>query len=265
MRTTRTILSNLAKGKISEEEAEKQLQELSVGVVGDLARIDGAREGRSGIPEVIFSESKSADDTVQIAKTMIVQSGYALMTRINTEKLQTLQRDLSDYEIEAKGSGNHYTVLASSPDWSPPEPTGKIAVVTAGTSDIPFAYESILVAKIMGVTAISFFDVGVAGIHRLVEPIKQIVKEKVSAVVVLAGMEGALPTVVASLVNAPVIGVPIPTGYGHGGKGETALASMLQSCAPGLAVVNIGNGLGAGSFAALIAKRCGKIQPDSGR
>ncbi|MFX1440247.1 MAG: AIR carboxylase family protein, partial [Promethearchaeota archaeon] len=92
--------------------------------------------------------------------------------------------------------------------------------------------------------------------HRLVEPIKRILEEGVDALVVFAGMEGALPTVIASLVDIPVIGVPVPTGYGHGGKGETALASMLQSCAPGLAVMNIGNGFGAGAMACLIAKRC---------
>ncbi|MBD3406467.1 MAG: nickel pincer cofactor biosynthesis protein LarB [Candidatus Lokiarchaeota archaeon] len=258
MKSTKTILRDLVEGKISQAEAEKQLKELSIGVIGDLARIDGAREERSGIPEVVFSESKNGEDLVAIAKSMIENSGYALMTRVSPEKLQTLQENLEEYTIDAKGAGQHYTVLASSEKWVPPEIKGKIAVMTAGTSDIPYAWEAILVAKVMGVDTISFFDVGVAGIHRLVEPIKKIVQEDVSAVVVLAGMEGALPTVVASLVNAPVIGVPIPTGYGHGGKGETALASMLQSCAPGLAVVNIGNGLGAGSFAALIARKCVK-------
>jgi hypothetical protein len=127
--------------------------------------------------------------------------------------------------------------------------------MTAGTSDIVYAYEAEAIARLMGVEVLTFFDVGVAGLHRLVEPIKRVKEEGVDAVVVFAGMEGALPTLVASLVDIPVIGVPVPTGYGFGGKGETALASMLQSCAPGLAVVNIGNGLGGGSIASLIAKR----------
>jgi NCAIR mutase (PurE)-related protein len=111
------------------------------------------------------------------------------------------------------------------------------------------------VAKFMGVEYLAYYDIGVAGMHRLIEPLKEIRDRDVDAIVVLAGMEGALPTLVASLVDIPVIGVPIPIGYGYGGNGETALASMLQSCAPGLSVMNIGNGFGAGAFACLIAQR----------
>ena len=133
-------------------------------------------------------------------------------------------------------------------------------MITAGTSDIPYAREVEAIAKVVGVESLSFFDVGVAGIHRLIAPLKQILEKDVDVIVVLAGMEGALPTVIASLVDIPVIGVPIPTGYGYGGEGITALSSMLQSCAPGLAVVNIGNGLGAGAIAALIARR--RVKPE---
>jgi NCAIR mutase (PurE)-related protein len=110
-------------------------------------------------------------------------------------------------------------------------------------------------ARFMGVETLVFHDTGVSGIHRLIDPMSQIVKESVESIVAFAGMEGALPTVAASLVDIPVVGVSVPIGYGRGGKGETALASMLQSCAPGLAVVNIGNGLGAGAFACLIAQK----------
>jgi NCAIR mutase (PurE)-related protein len=113
-------------------------------------------------------------------------------------------------------------------------------------------------ARLMGVDVYSFYDVGVSGIHRLIHPLKEIIDKDIDTVIVFAGMEGALPTVVAALVDIPVIGVPVPTGYGFRGKGETALASMLQSCSPGLAVVNIGNGLGAASIACLIAKRVAK-------
>ena len=141
-------------------------------------------------------------------------------------------------------------------DWSPDVVDEKIAIITAGTSDIPFANEVEAVAYVSGVDSIVFRDVGVAGIHRLIEPLQTIIREDVVAIVVLAGMEGALPTVVAALVDIPVIGVPVPVGYGFRGRGETALAAMLQSCSPGLAVVNIGNGVGAGAFACLIAKKC---------
>ena len=135
-----------------------------------------------------------------------------------------------------------------------PIPTGGvIAVLAAGTSDIPVAEEARVTAETMGCKVLTFYDVGVAGIHRLVAPLEMIHKEEVSAVVAVAGMEGALPTVVRGLVAVPVIGVPTSVGYGYGGKGEGALMTMLQSCAPGLTVVNIDNGFGAGATAALIA------------
>ncbi|MHA2349512.1 MAG: nickel pincer cofactor biosynthesis protein LarB, partial [Candidatus Thorarchaeota archaeon] len=160
-----------------------------------------------------------------------------------------IEKQLGKFDVSINGKSDHLTVFITSEKWKEPKKIGKIAILTAGTSDIPYAFEVEGIARIMGVNVIAFYDIGVSGIHRLVEPIKRITEEEVDVIVVLAGMEGALPTVVASLVDVPVIGLPIPTGYGYGGKGETALASMLQSCAPGLAVVNIGNGLGAGSIA----------------
>jgi NCAIR mutase (PurE)-related protein len=128
-----------------------------------------------------------------------------------------------------------------------------VAVICAGTSDVPIAREAALVAREMGAEVREVADVGVAGLHRLIEPLTAVMAWEPHALVVAAGMDGALPSVIAGLVSIPVIGVPVSVGYGYGGDGTAALMSMLQSCAPGLAVVNIDNGVGAGSMAALIA------------
>jgi NCAIR mutase (PurE)-related protein len=132
---------------------------------------------------------------------------------------------------------------------------GRIAIIAAGSSDRPVADEAALVAVEMGCEVMRASDVGVAGLHRLVQPLREIAARGVDCIVVAAGMDGALPSVVAGLVDVPVIGLPVSVGYGHGGAGEAALMTMLQSCAPGITVVNVDNGIGAGSTAALIANR----------
>jgi hypothetical protein len=258
MTSTREILQALASGEISVNEAEKALRMHALNEVGNIGLLDGNRHERSGVPEVVFAETKAVDYLINIIKAMVERNDVVLLTRMNQNKLERIEKAYPNLIHEVSGTEDHLTVLVHTKDWSDPPSSGKIAIMTAGTSDITFAYEAVAIARLMGVEVLTFFDVGVAGIHRLIEPIKNVIDEDVDAVVVFAGMEGALPTVVASLIDIPVIGVPVPTGYGFGGKGETALASMLQSCAPGLAVVNIGNGLGGGSVASLIAKRSAK-------
>ena len=262
MKSTRDTLNALASGEISVDEAEKKLQILALAEVGGIGQLDINRQDRSGVPEVIFAENKGIETLSKIVGVMVEKRNVALLTRVHSKKLEALRKDHSNYDFEVTGYDDHLTVLIHTKDWEEPPKTGKIAVMTAGTSDIVYAAEAEAVARLMGVNVMAFHDVGVAGMHRLIEPMKKIIEENVDALVVFAGMEGALPTIIASFVDIPVIGVPVPTGYGHGGEGETALASMLQSCAPGLSVVNIGNGLGAGSFACLIAKRCSKSQED---
>ncbi|MHA3962176.1 MAG: nickel pincer cofactor biosynthesis protein LarB [Candidatus Thorarchaeota archaeon SMTZ1-45] len=258
MTSTREILEDLASGKISIDDAEKELRALALARIGDIGLIDVNRQERTGVPEVVLAETKTTESIVRIVQTLVEKNGVVLLTRMDQDKLDGIKQAHPSLIIEELGSDNHLTVFVYSKSWSEPPKNGKIAILTAGTSDVIYAREAEAIARLMGVGVLTFYDVGVAGIHRLIEPIQKIIDEDVDAVVVFAGMEGALPTVVASLIDLPVIGVPVPTGYGHGGKGETALASMLQTCAPGLSVVNIGNGLGAGSVAALIAKRCAK-------
>jgi NCAIR mutase (PurE)-related protein len=255
MSRTRKLLDKLVSGKISVDEVEKQLKIMSLDSISELATIDVNRGTRSGIPEIIYGETKDSHDISHIVRSMIDTQNVALVTRLTQEKLDVLLTTLDDVEIESFGKSPMITALVTNADWQAEKTTGKIAIITAGTSDIPYAKEAEALAKLVGVSVRSYYDIGVSGIHRLIDPIKEIVADDVDAVIVFAGMEGALPTVVAALVNIPVIGVPVPTGYGYRGKGETALSSMLQSCSPGLAVVNIGNGLGAASVAILIAKR----------
>lgn len=258
MRSTREVLENLTSGKISIDEAEKELKALTLARIGDIGMIDVDRQERTGVPEIVLAETKTIEDLIQIVQILTQKNGAVLLTRMNQSKLDAIKKAHPELVYDSKGSEDHLTVFINSTSWSEPIKQGKIAILTAGTSDVIYAREAEAIARLMGVNVLTFYDVGVAGIHRLIEPIQRIVEDSVDAVVVFAGMEGALPTVVASLLDIPVIGVPVPVGYGHGGKGETALAAMLQSCAPGLSVVNIGNGLGAGSVAALIAKRCAK-------
>jgi NCAIR mutase (PurE)-related protein len=258
MNTTRKILEGLKKGEISIEQAESKLRDLSLTEVGEIGRVDLNREERSGIPEIIYAESKSGDNLVHITQKIVQEKHATLLTRVTEKQYTLLRKELSAYTIIDAGEQDHHTLIVHDSNWDEPKKEGKVAIVTAGTSDIVFAEEAVAVSRIMGVEPMIFYDIGVAGIHRLIEPVRKMLEEKVDAIVVFAGMEGALPTVLAALVDIPVIGVPVPVGYGHGGAGETALASMLQSCAPGLAVVNIGNGLGAGAIACLIAKNAAK-------
>ncbi len=256
MPSTRKILERLVSGELSIEEAQDALKAASISDLDEIAALDMNRDERSGVPEVVLGESKDVEDIIKIVRRMVERKGYAIVTRLATSETDILKSNLTDLQVHIEGAGDHLTALVHTVDWKLPDGNGEVGVLTAGTSDIPYAKEAEMVIRTMGVEPISFYDVGIAGIHRLVEPLRKLVEKRVSAIVVMAGMEGALPTVIASLVDAPVIGVPIPTGYGHGGAGETALAAMLQSCAPGLAVVNIGNGVGAGAMAALIARRC---------
>ncbi len=219
-----------------------------------LANLDHHRAKRTGIPEAVFSEGKTPDQVVAILEQLAEKSGCALATRVTPECAALAKEKLSgSYVVTHNQTGR--TLVVQRKDYEPKSTGGVIAVLCAGTADVPVAEEAKVTAEMMGCEVHSFYDVGVAGIHRLVEPLETILTKEVAAIVVVAGMEGALPSVVRGLVPVPVIGVPTSIGYGYGGKGEAALMSMLQSCAPGLTVVNIDNGFGAGATAALLANQ----------
>lgn len=216
-------------------------------------RSDPGRERRKGVPEVIFGETKDVSQIVAMAQELLRGSGRAIISRMRPETFAPVQAVFQDYTVRVSEAARSMVIY--SPDYVRRDTGGHVGVISAGTSDIPVAEEAALIAEEMGCRVTRIYDVGVAGLHRLLEPLRSLFTEDVDAIIVAAGMDGALPSVVAGLAPVPVIGLPTSIGYGIGGKGFAALLSMLQTCAPGLSVVNIDNGVGAGSVAALMANR----------
>lgn len=219
----------------------------------EVARLDFGREDRTGIPEVILAEVKTDAQVVAAVRAFLERTGRAIVSRMRDTTMNELERAFSDCELDRRDLARAVAIHA--PTYRRPASGGRIGVLTAGTGDVFIAEEARLVAEEMGCSVETLYDVGVAGIHRLFDPYREMLESGISAAVVCAGMDGALPSVVAGLSPIPVIGVPTSIGYGVGGKGRAALLSMLQTCVPGLTVVNINNGIGAGATAALIANR----------
>lgn len=217
------------------------------------ARLDMGRAARKGIPEVVLGETKRDDQLVAIVRAFLERNGYAIVSRARPGQIALLRAEFPDASADIRETAR--AIALHTPDYQRPDTGGHIGVLTAGAGDIPIAEEARLVAEEMGCHVSVIYDVGVAGIHRLFGPLDALLASDVAALVVCAGMDGALPSVVAGLSHAPVIGCPTSIGYGAGGKGKAALLAMLQTCAPGLTVVNIDNGVGAGATAALIANR----------
>ncbi|MFX1284885.1 MAG: nickel pincer cofactor biosynthesis protein LarB [Promethearchaeota archaeon] len=260
MRDIDTILRQLKAGEIDLKEAKAALSLFSLEFIEDGVKLDLGRYNRRGIPEVIYAEKKDPEILIEIIAKYMVDNSAILLSRVLSKHLDLIKERYEDrYNIHYAPSFEPYTVTITKFGFEFPTSKCSIGLLTAGTSDIPVAEEARAIARLMGVQTVQFNDVGIAGVHRLFTPLKEMVKEKVRVIVVVAGMEGALPTIVSSLVNIPVIGVPTSIGYGYGGKGEGALMTMLQSCSPGLVVVNIDNGINAGATAALIAKQCNDI------
>ncbi|MBC7363850.1 MAG: nickel pincer cofactor biosynthesis protein LarB [Candidatus Aminicenantes bacterium] len=239
------LVQNLYSHKITPKQALQILENYPYEDLG-FAKVDHARELKKGIPEVIFGQGKTPDQLLKIARAILKKGSNLLVTRLSPEVYQ---------KIKPRLPGGHYypearclTVIKK----KQAEPSGLVAVLSAGTSDIPVAEEAALTCEFFGNQVIRFYDVGVAGLHRLLENLGEIKKARV--LIVVAGMEGALPSVVAGLVKSPIIAVPTSVGYGANFQGLSALLAMLNSCPGGVAVVNIDNGFGAGYLASLINK-----------
>ena len=218
----------------------------------DGLRLDPHRAKRSGVPEVVYAAAKGPDQVVTALTRLAAPNGRALASRCSDAVIAAIEQQLGeDFLVDVQLR----TVVISRRDSTPPCTGGRIGLMTAGTSDLLVATEAKVIAEEMGCRVTVARDAGVAGLHRIVAPLRAMAQEDVDAIIVAAGMDGALPSVIAGLVPVPVIGLPVSTGYGYGGDGEAAMGTMLQSCAPGLAVVNIDNGIGAGAIAALIANR----------
>ena len=218
-----------------------------------LVHLDVNREARTGVPEVVQAAGKETATLLAITRTLLDQRGRAILSRLGSAKLRVLEQQFGDYRVDEYPRAR--MAVVKRPDFAPAATGGRVGIITAGTSDAPFAEQAEVLATEMGCTTSLIYDVGVAGLHRLVQPLRRLLDDQIDVIVVAAGMEGALPSVVAGLVDVPVIGLPTSTGYGVGGRGLSALLSMLQTCVPGLTVVNVDNGIGAGASAALIANR----------
>lgn len=219
------------------------------------ARPDFDRQARKGVPEVIIAERKTAEQSLDIARHFLDTNGRAILSRVPPALEHMLRAEFAE-PVKLEWLPETRAAILRKPGARPSPTDGRVGVITAGTSDIPWAEEAALLCREMGCTVHTVYDVGVAGIHRLWEPLRFLLDEvRVDVLIVAAGMDGALPSVVSGLVDVPVVGLPTSVGYGMGGKGEAALLSMLQTCAPGMAVVNIDNGIGAGAIAGLIANR----------
>jgi len=277
----RTLLTRYSKGELSIDELQKRISVHSIEqVANNVAQLDVNREIRKEIPEVIFAKGKEYVDLLEITRAAVHRNGRVIVSKVQPKQLlDRLCRALKKVNLEIEVGKKSSTILVWNKSYFPPSSNsnsgasssrsggggapraprrGKIGILAAGTSDIGIAEEARLMAKSMGCETIESYDVGIAGIHRLFPALREMISENVGALVVVAGMEGALASVVTSMVNIPVIGVPTSVGYGFGSDGVAALAAMLQSCTPGLSVVNIDNGIGAGATAALISNQLAK-------
>lgn len=231
----------------------------------EVARPDFDRHARKGVPEVIIAEHKTVEQSLAIARRFLERNGRAILSRVSPE-LEARLRTEFEGEVDLEWVPQARMAVLRRPGAPPPPTGGRVGVLTAGTSDIPRAEEAALLCREMGCQVYTVYDVGVAGIHRLWAPLRYLLEEaQVDVLIVAAGMDGALPSVVSGLADVPVIGLPTSVGYGLGGKGEAALLSMLQTCSPGLAVVNIDNGIGAGAIAGLIANRAAAARQQAQR
>lgn len=241
----RELLESLSSGELTVDEAEAAL---SGYVTSEAGRFDAAREQRRGVPEAILGDGKTADEVATLAVSAIETTGRALVTRADAETAAAVEQAVdADVTHDARARA----VVAHADDFEPPDLDASLVIVSGGTSDAMPVGEAATVAEEMGLTVERIEDVGVAHLGRVLDHLDTL--RAADVLVVAAGREGALPTVVAGLVDTPVIGLPVGTGYGHAGNGEAALAGMLQSCTV-ISVVNINAGFVAGAQAGLIAR-----------
>jgi NCAIR mutase (PurE)-related protein len=239
------LLKDVKSGNTSVDDALEILRNFPYTDLG-FARIDHHRELRTGYPEIVYCAGKTIEQVREIFRVMAERENNVIGTRANQEMFDSVKAIISD--------AVYYPIarIISVQKKSPSAPESMIAVITAGTSDMPVAEEAAITAELLGNNVLRIYDAGVAGIHRLVDKLPEIRKCKV--VIVIAGMEGALASVVGGLVDKPVIAVPTSVGYGANFGGISALLAMLTSCSTGVTVVNIDNGFGAGFSASMINK-----------
>ncbi|HXQ92747.1 MAG TPA: nickel pincer cofactor biosynthesis protein LarB [Nitrososphaerales archaeon] len=268
MSSVADILSAVRAGELSVKKAERLLKLDAVAVVGDFARLDFTRFLRRGVPEIVYAQNKSVLQIISIVKKLVkTKIGRSstdvpiILSRVRPDQSKEILKNIAGYDrlngrLRIRYFPEANIIAIVSRDYKlVKKRRGRVALIPAGTSDLPALNEAEVVLNLLGFTTLRFNDVGVAGLHRLLQPLQRIVKFDPDAIIVAAGMEGALPTVVAGLSSVPVIGLPTSVGYGYGKGGEAALMSMLQACSLGVSVVNIDAGVAAGVVASLISRR----------
>ena len=254
-------LAAVASGELSPESAAGRLKNSEVRYLGEFAALDLGRALRKGVPEVVYARGKSPSQVADICTALLESRERVIVSAPTPEHVASIRATLPETPLRRAGRS---VVIGGG---EPAPSGGRIGALSAGTSDLPVLQEALAVATEMGASVLDFHDVGVAGVHRLAAPLEELRRFDPDCLIVAAGMEGALPSVVSGLVAVPVIGLPTSTGYGLGGDGTAAILGMLQTCSPGLTVVNVDNGIGAGATAALIANRAaaGRTARDNGR
>jgi NCAIR mutase (PurE)-related protein len=237
------ILKKVQQHEMTAEEAFEQLKDYPYQDLG-FAKIDHHREVRKGFPEIVFGLGKTEDQVLSIAREICKRGNSLLVTRVEPPVYEKLKAEISGCLYNSLAKAAYLEKKKAAPG------KGKIVIMTAGTSDIPVAEEAYVTCEMLGNEVERIYDVGVAGLHRLLGEMNKIKEARL--IIAVAGMEGALPSVVAGLVKAPIIAVPTSIGYGASLQGISALLAMLNSCPGGVAVVNIDNGFGAGYLASLI-------------
>jgi hypothetical protein len=241
------LLKQVQGGKVSVDDAVHQLKDLPFAELG-YATVDTHRSLRFGFPEVVLGEPKTAEQILGIVSTLVERKQPVLVTRLQPDKAEAL--------LAAYPKGEYHALARIFHLKQGKQKAGKVSVVTAGTGDLPVAEEAAITAEAMGATVKRVYDVGVAGLHRLLKRREEI--QDAHAIVVVAGMEGALASVVGGLVGIPVVAVPTSVGYGANFGGVSALLTMVNSCASNVATMNIDNGFGGGFYAALISRTKGQ-------
>jgi NCAIR mutase (PurE)-related protein len=250
--TVRDVLERHKKGELDTEEAERLVRLDYIRKIGDHTLFDPRRSDRKEVPEIVYGQTKSPAVVAEIVKEVLKDKDRLLVSRATQEHYKAVVKVAGAKNVRFEEKAGMVVIDRRKSR----KVRGKIGILAAGTSDIRAAEEARVVAEAMDVEAMCAYDVGIAAFHRFLDPLVEMLDSGVDAIVVVAGMEGALASVVSSLVDVAVVGVPTSVGYGVGGEGHAALTSMLQSCSPGLTVVNIDNGVGAGATAALISLRC---------
>ena len=256
------LLRRYKEDELPEDELLRHLRLDHLESIEGRLNYDLVRETRAGFPEAVLGMGKTPEDIAGILESVLPKKGKIFVTKLSQDKMEKVGELLGKGEDQGGGAILEYhrdpnLLVARTGHASQIEPKCHVGVMAGGTSDIPIAEEARIIAAESGLGVVKAYDVGVAGLHRLFSPLKEMIDRDVDVLIVVAGMEGALPSVVKGLIDVPVIGVPTSVGYGYRG-GESALIAMLNSCVPGLMVTNIDNGFGAAAAAYAICSRISK-------